>query len=284
MRKAMVEPKHPQLSVRRQCELLDVNRNRLDPVPSSGLQTEDLDLARKIDEVNLRFPEFGARRMSEYANREGFTTTRRGVARVMKLMGLEAIYRKPRTSAPTPGHKIYPYLLRDRVVGRADEVWCTDITYIPMKRGFAYLCAVMDWKTRAVISWKVSTTLDSGFCVEALRDAQRRAGCVPDIFNTDQGSQFTGGAWIDALQSRDIRISMDGKGRWIDNVFVERLWRAVKHEGVYMWGVENVHELERHLGRWFEDYNRRKPHSSLGNQTPWECYRPKEATPWRAAA
>jgi putative transposase len=142
----------------------------------------------------------------------------------------------------------------------------------------------MDWKTRAVISWKVSTTLESGFCVEALEEAVRRAGCVPEIFNTDQGSQFTGASWIEALQSLKIRISMDGKGRWMDNVFVERLWRAVKYEGVYLWGVENVHELERHLVRWFEDYNRRKPHSSLEKQTPWECYRPKDATPWRAAA
>ena len=246
----MVEPKHPQLSVRRQCELLDVNRNRLASVPPSGLQTKDLDLARKIDEVNLRFPEFGARRMSEYVNREGFRTTRRSVGRGMRLMGLEAIYRKPRTSDPAPGHKIYPYLLRDREVGRADEVWCTDITYIPMKRGFAYLCAVMDWKTRAVISWKVSTTLDSGFCVEALRDAERRAGCVPEIFNTDQGSQFTGGAWIEALQSRDIRISMDGKGRWIDNVFVERLWRTCMNLSVTSEGGLRITTGGSRIRRW----------------------------------
>lgn len=280
----MVEPKHPQLSVRRQCELLAVNRNRLTPTVPAGLQIKDLELARKIDEVNLRFPEFGARRMSHYVNLEGFQTTRRGVARVMQLMGLEAIYRKPRTSDPCPGHKIYPYLLRDLEVKEADEVWCTDITYIPMKRGFAYLCAIMDWKTRAVLSWKVSTTLDSGFCVEALEEAVRRTGVSPKIFNTDQGSQFTGAAWIDALQELGVRISMDGKGRWIDNVFIERLWRAVKHEGVYLWGPENVHELERHLGSWFEDYNRRKPHSALEYRTPWECYRPKEATPWRRAA
>ena len=280
----MVEPKHSQLSVRRQCELLGVNRNRLTPAAPEGLQVEDLELARKIDEVNLMFPEFGARRMSQYVNREGFKTTRRLVARVMQLMGLEAIYRKPRTSAPCPGHKIYPYLLRDMVVKDADEVWCTDITFIPMKRGFAYLCAIMDWETRAVLSWKVSTTLDSGFCVEALEEAVRRTGAIPKIFNTDQGSQFTGAAWIGALQALGVRISMDGKGRWIDNVFIERLWRAVKHEGVYLWGPENVHELEGHLGRWFEDYNRRKPHSALEYRTPWECYRPKDATPWRRAA
>ncbi len=167
----MVKPKHPQLSVRRQCELLGVNRNRLTPAAPEGLQVEDLELARKIDEVNLMFPEFGARRMSQYLNRERFKTTRRLVARVMQLMGLEAIYRKPRTSAPCPGHKIYPYLLRDMVVKDADEVWCTDITFIPMKRGFAYLCAIMDWETRAVLSWKVSTTQDSGFC-ESIAVAQ----------------------------------------------------------------------------------------------------------------
>jgi putative transposase len=284
MRKTMVEAKHPQLSVRRQCELLAVNRNRLTPTAPEGLQVEDLELARKIDEIALRFPEFGARRMSHYVNLEGFKTTRRGVARVMQLMGLEAIYRKPRTSDPCPGHKIYPYLLRDLVVKEADEVWCTDITYIPMKRGFAYLCAIMDWRTRSVLAWKVSTTLDSGFCVAALEEAVRRTGAIPKIFNTDQGSQFTGAAWIGALQALGVRISMDGKGRWIDNVFIERLWRAVKHEGVYLWGAETVHELERHLGRWFEDYNRRKPHSALEYRTPWECYRPKEATPWRRAA
>ena len=277
MRKALVEKNHPQLSVRRQSELLGVNRNRLEgtkPVPACA---EDLALMRRVDELALRFPEFGARRMALCLSREGPEEVSRDQAgRLMKKMGLEAVYRRPRTSIPAPGHKIYPYLLRDREVGQADEVWCADITYIPMPRGYAYLVAVMDWQSRAVLGWQLSNTLDTGFCVAAFRQACLQAGCAPEIFNTDQGCQFTSRPWIEAIEGAGVRVSMDGKGRWMDNVFIERLWRAVKHEGVYLWAYDNLHELEQALGRWFEDYNQWKPHKALDGKTPWESYRPDQ--------
>jgi len=280
----MVERTDSQLSIRRQCELLGLNRNRLEPRRPVGLSPKDLEMARRIDELHMRFPEFGARRMSEWLKREGQDVTRRMVSRVMRVMGLEAIYRKPRTSQPGVGQQIYPYLLRNRVVAEADEVWCADITYIPMARGFSYLVAVMDWKTRAVLSWKLSNTLDSRFCVDAFQEAILVAGRAPQIFNTDQGCQFASHAWVGAVQGAGVQVSMDGKGRWMDNVFIERLWRSVKHEGVYLWAHETVHDLERALERWFEEYNRWKPHQSLEYKTPWQCYRPQELEPWRRAA
>jgi putative transposase len=284
MRKAMVE-RDAALSVRRQCELLGVNRNRLEPRSAGGLGEGDLAMARRIDELHLRFPEFGARRMSQVLTREGQSgATRRRVGRIMEAMGIAAIYRRPRTSSPGAGHPVYPYLLRGREVGAADEVWCADITYIPMARGFAYLVAVMDWKTRAVLGWKLSNTLDGLFCVEALREALGRTGRAPEIFNTDQGSQFSSRDWIAAVEGSGAKVSMDGRGRWMDNVFIERLWRAVKHEGVYLWAYESLHELEAALERWFADYNHWKPHQALGGKTPWECYRPEEAPAWRKAA
>lgn len=278
----MVERQECALSLRRQCELLGLNRNRLVGRKPPGLNEADLELARRIDEVHLRFPEFGVRRMAAWLIREGRPGVgRRRVARIMEAMGLEAIYRRPRTSQPAPGHRVYPYLLRDREVTRPDEVWCADVTYIPMARGFAYLVAIMDWKSRAVLAWKLSNTLDGAFCVEALREAMAVTGRVPEIFNTDQGCQFTSAAWIGELERAGVRVSMDGKGRWMDNVFVERLWRAVKHEGVYLWAYQSVHELERALGRWFEDYNGWKPHQALDYRTPWECYRPEEVPAWK---
>lgn len=222
--------------------------------------------------------------MKLWLGRENWQLTRSRVGRIMKVMGLEAIYRRPRTSQRNAQHKVYPYLLRERMVEAADEVWCADVTYIPMARGFAYLVAVMDWKSRAVISWRLSNTMESGFCVEALQEAFMAAGTVPQIFNTDQGSQFTSREWIGALEDRGVQVSMDGRGRWIDNVFIERLWRSVKHEGVYLWAYENLHELEGALARWFEDYNRWKPHQAHGGKTPWECYRPQEIPPWIQAA
>ncbi|MEI6716023.1 MAG: IS3 family transposase [Verrucomicrobiota bacterium] len=284
MRKQLVEKNHPRLSLRRQCQLLGVNRNRLEEIRQGGLEGEDLKLARRMDELHLRFPEFGARRMKAWLVRENWPVTRRRVGRIMRLMGLEAIYRKPRTSQRNFEHKVYPYLLRDREVVAADEVWCADVTYIPMDRGFAYLVAVMDWKSRAVISWKLSNTMDTRFCVEALEEAFRSTGTVPEIFNTDQGSQFTSKEWISALEARGVQVSMDGKGRWIDNVFIERLWRSVKHEGVYLWSYATLHEMDRALSRWFEDYNRWKPHRAHEEKTPWECYRPDQIPPWSRAA
>jgi len=283
----MVESAHPQLSVRRQCELLAVNRNRIPeekPVKEPCFSEEEHRMIRRIDELNLQYPELGARRMCLWLQREGRAASRRIVARLMKHMGLEAIYRKPRTSIPNPKAKKYPYLLKDREVERADEVWCADITYLPMQRGFAYLVAVMDWKTRAVVSWKLSNTLEGRFCMEAFGEAVARAGCVPEIFNTDQGSQFTSEDWTGMLEMAGVRVSRDGKGRWIDNVFIERLWRSVKHEGVYLWAPQDLHELERLLEAWFTGYNRLKPHQALGGLTPWEVYRPQEPKPWEKAA
>lgn len=283
----MVESAHPQLSVRRQCELLAVNRNRIPeekPVKEPCFSEEEHRMIRRIDELNLQYPELGARRMCLWLQREGHAASRRIVARLMKHMGLEAIYRKPRTSIPNPKAKKYPYLLKDREVERADEVWCADITYLPMQRGFAYLVAVMDWKTRAVVSWKLSNTLEGRFCMEAFGEAVARAGCVPEIFNTDQGSQFTSEDWTGMLEMAGVRVSRDGKGRWIDNVFIERLWRSVKHEGVYLWAPQDLHELERLLEAWFTGYNRLKPHQALGGLTPWEVYRPREPKPWEKAA
>jgi len=220
-------------------------------------------------------------------------------------MGLEAIYRKPRTSPAAAGREVYPYLLRERVVGEPDEVWCADVTYIPLARGFAYLVAVMDWRSRAVLSWKLSNTLDGSFCVEALREAFAATGRAPEIFNcrrcappfglpaagylpsvgSDQGCQFTSRAWIKTLAGAGVRVSMDGQGRWRDNVFIEgRLWRSVKHEGVYLWAHANVHEMEGALAKWFGEYNHWKPHQSLEDKTPWECYRPGEIPAWKEAA
>jgi putative transposase len=280
----MVEKSGSQLSVRRQCELLGLNRNRLGGAESKGLGSEDLEMARRIDDVHLRFPEFGARRMSCWLQRQGWEgASRRRVSRVMRLMGLEAIYRHPRTSWPTTGAQTYPYLLRDREVLKPDEVWCADVTYIPMARGFAYLVAIMDWITRAVLSWKLSNTMDGTFCVEAFEEALEATGRRPEICNTDQGCQFTSRAWIGAVEGCGALVSMDGKGRWMDNVFIERLWRAVKHEGIYLWAHENVRELEIALEKWFSDYNHWKPHQGLGYKTPWECYRPEEKPAWKEA-
>ena len=281
----MVDKGGAALSVRRQCELLGVNRKRLDPRPAAGLGREELALARRIDEVHLRFPVFGARRMSQWLLREGWEeATRRRVGRIMGLMGLAAIYRRPRTSVAAAGAAIYPYLLRGREISAPDEVWCADVTYIPMARGFAYLVAVMDWATRAVLSWKLSNTLDGRFCLEALREALGVAGKAPEIFNTDQGSQFTARSWVEEVEGAGARVSMDGKGRWMDNVFIERPWRSVKHEGVYLWAHENLHQMEAALGKWFEEYNRWRPHQALAYKTPWECYRPGEPPGWEAAA
>jgi putative transposase len=222
MRKTMVERAGCALSVRRQCELLGVNRNRLEGPERSGVGSEDLEMARRIDELHLRFPEFGARRTSQYLQREGGKkASRRTVGRIMKAMGLAAIYRRPRTSLPAAGAQRYRYLLRGRKVASPDEVWCADVTYIPMARGFAYLVAVMDWKTRAVLSWKLSNTLDATFCLAALREALDGAGGAPEIFNTGQGSQFTNRAWIEALENAGVKVSMDGKGLNCRKCFVE---------------------------------------------------------------
>lgn len=274
-RKAMIESDTP-LSVRRQCQLLEVNRSRLAPA-SSKFTSEDAVLCRLIDDIHLEDPAFGARKIRDVLRRHhGIHAGRSRVARLMRHMGVAAVYRRPRTSVPGKGeeHRVYPYLLSGGV-DRADGAWCADITYLPVGKGFAYLVAVMDWHTRAVLSWKLSNTLDTAFCVEAFKEAVRVTGKTPAIFNTDQGCQFTSRAWRECLEGHGVRLSMDGKGRWVDNVFIERLWRSLKYEEVYLKDYEDLHDLERSLRRWFDRYNTWRPHQSHRGLTPWDLYRPE---------
>lgn len=269
----MVDASDLQLSIRHQCRLLDVNRNRLPP-PEPKRDAEDLALMRMLDELHLIQPTFGTRGLRRMLRRvEGRRVGRGRIRRLMKLMGLAAIYQAPRTSAPGKGHKIYPYLLRGMAVTRPNQAWCTDITYIPMPRGFCYVVAVMDWYSRRVLGWAVSTTLDTEFCLRAFREAVACAGRAPEIMNTDQGSQFTSTEWIEEMKRHEgLKISMDGKGRWVDNVFIERLWRSMKYEDVYLRCYETPREVEIGLGRWLNRYNHDRPHSSLNDYTPQEVY------------
>lgn len=272
----MIDRDSTQLSVRRQCQLLKVNRNRLDPAPPLH-RGEDLEICRQIDEIHLQAPCFGSRKIRRILEVEhGRRISRGRVRRLMRRMGIEAIYQRPRTSVAGQGaeHRVYPYLLRGRPIEQPDQVWCADITYVPMGRSYAYLVAVMDWHSRAVLSWKLSNTMDNRFCLEALNEAVRKAGRVPEILNTDQGSQFTSQEWRQRLGELGVKISMDGKGRWMDNVFIERLWRSVKYEEVYLRDYRDLHEMERCLWQWMERYNHWRPHQSLDEQRPWEIYRP----------
>jgi len=267
----MVDPKQRQVSVRRQCELLGVSRSGLyyEPEPTDP---EQLALMRRIDELHLKYPFYGSRKISDALRKEGLPANRKRVQRLMRLMGLEAIAPKPKTSEPRREHVTYPYLLRGLAICRANQVWATDITYIPMKDGFVYLVAIMDWYSRRVLSWRLSNTLDSNFCVDALEEALSRFGS-PEIFNTDQGAQFTAEAFTQPLRDRGIAISMDGKGRCLDNVFVERLWRSLKYEEVYLHAYGNVQEARAGIGRYFAFYNSERPHQALGYQTPGAFYR-----------
>jgi putative transposase len=231
----MIEPEHPQLSIARQCELVSISRSGFYYRPASEPPL-NLELMRLIDAQFLETPWYGSRQMARHFQREGYTVGRKRVRRLMAKMGLAPIYQRPRTTVPHPEHRVYPYLLRDLVISRPNQVWCADLTYIPMRRGFLYLVAIMDWATRKVLSWRVSNTMDVDFCIEALEEALERFG-RPAIFNTDQGSQFTSPRFTGVLQDAKIRISMDGRGRWMDNVFIERLWRSLKYEcvGVGAW-------------------------------------------------
>jgi putative transposase len=231
----------------------------------------DLAVMRRMDELHLEFPFAGSRMLRDLLNQEGTQIGRRHVATLMKRMGMEALYRKPNTSKPAPGHKIYPYLLRGVTVDRPNQVWAMDITYVPMARGFVYLAAVVDWFSRRVLSWRVSIALEAAFCIEALEEALAQHG-RPEIFNTDQGSQFTSSGFTDVLVENGITISMDGKGSWRDNVFVERLWRSIKYEEVYLRAYDTVSEARASLGRYLAFYNGRRPHSSLDRQTPDQAY------------
>ena len=265
--------------MRTQCELLGVCRSCLDYVPVEESQ-EDVRIKRLLDELYLRDPCLGSRRLVTVLERDhGLFVNRKRVQRLRCEMGIEAIYCKPRTSIVDKANRIYPYLLRDLSVTRADQVWCTDITHIPMPRGSAYLCAVMDWHTRCVLGWAVSNTMDVSLCLLALERAKAFAGCVPEIFNTDQGSQFTSEEWTAKLKSWGVKISMDGRGRWMDNVFIERLWRSIKYEEIYLREHATVRELERGVERWMKQYNTWRPHETLDNKTPGEVYRPGRDLP-----
>lgn len=269
-RKALISVDHPRLSIVGQCTLVDISRSSHYYTPC-GESTFNLELMGKIDRQFLETPFYGSRQMARHLRRRGYAVGRTRVRRLMRLLGLQAIYQKPRTTIPNRHHRIYPYLLRGLLIERPNQVWCADITYIPMHRGFMYLVAVMDWHTRAVLSWRLSNTMDSGFCVEALTEALSRYG-TPEIFNTDQGSQFTSEEFTDALSAAGVRISMDGKGRWMDNVFIERLWRSLKYECVYLREFETGHEAQHEIDRWLEYYNTDRPHSSLVDKTPMEAY------------
>lgn len=265
----MIDRDHD-VSLTRQAELLGISRGSAYYVPKP-VPDSDLALMRRIDELHLEHPFMGARLLRDTLNREGFRVGRRHVATLMARMGIEALYRRPKTTQKHPSHKVYPYLLRGLTIDRPNVAWALDITYIPMARGFVYLCVVLDWASRKALAHRVSVAMDASFCVEALEEALRRYG-QPDIVNTDQGSQFTSGEFIKVLTDRDIRISMDGKGSWRDNVFVERLWRTVKYEEVYLKAYDSVREARESIGRYLDFYNNRRPHSSLDSQTPDEVY------------
>jgi putative transposase len=269
-RRGLVEAEHPRLSIVRQCALLSISRSGFYYQPM-GESPETLALMRLIDEAFLEWPYYGSRQMMRHLRRLGHQVGRKRVARLMAKIGLQAIYQKPNTSKPNPEHMIYPYRLRDLEIIRANQVWCSDITYIPMRRGFLYLVAIMDWHSRKVLSWRLSNTMEADFCVEALDEALRHHG-KPEIFNTDQGSQFTSHEFTQALKDADIQISMDGKGRWMDNVFIERLWRSLKYECVYLYAFETASELRAGLLRWIGHYNTKRPHSTLAGRTPDELY------------
>jgi len=265
----MIDRKH-KLSLTRQAKALTISRGSVyyQPRPVS---MADLALMRRIDELHLEYPFAGSRMLKGLLVGEGYKAGRLHVRTLMKRMGIEAIYRRPNTSKPAPGHKIYPYLLRKLPVTRPNQVWAMDITYIPMARGFVYLAAVVDWFTRRVLAWRLSITLEVDFCIEAVEEALARYG-KPDIFNTDQGSQFTSIDFIKVLKDADIAISMDGKGAWRDNVFVERLWRTIKYEEVYLHAYHNVPQARKAISKYLAFYNSKRPHSSLDGQTPDQVY------------
>jgi len=265
----MIDRSHD-LSITGQAKALGISRGSVYYLPRAVSAT-DLVLMRRIDELHLDHPFAGSRMLQRLLNAEGHSVGRLHVTTLMKRMCIEAIYRRPNTSKAEPGHKIYPYLLRNLAITRPNQVWATDITYIPMAKGFVYLIAIVDWFSRRVLSWRLSITMDTAFCVEAVEEALARHG-RPEIFNTDQGSQFTSVAFTDVLKAAGIAISMDGKGAWRDNVFVERLWRTIKYEEVYLRAYASVSEARAGIGRYLNFYNSKRPHSSLDHRTPDQAY------------
>jgi putative transposase len=269
-RKAMIRRDLPGLSLSQQCQVLAISRSSFYYAPK-GESPSSLELMCRIDELFLKYPFYGSRQMVRRLRREGLCIGRHRVRRLMRLMGLEAIYQAPRTSDPHPAHRIYPYLLNGLKIDRPNQVWCADITYIPVQRGFLYLVAIIDWATRHVLAWRLSNTMDAGFCVEALNEALSKYG-KPEIFNTDQGSQFTSFDFTGVLKDAGIRISMDGQGRCMDNIFIERLWRSLKYEAVYLHELTDGFKAERVIAEWIGFYNTKRPHSALDGATPAEAY------------
>ena len=279
----LVEKNHPKLSMRKQCELLGVARSSVSyqAVPEDP---EDIRIKRLLDEIYMVDPCLGSRKLAIVLQRDhGVDINRKRVQRLRREMGHEAIWCKPRTSIPDNGHRKYPYLLRDLKVTRPDQVWCTDITYVPMPGGHAYLCAVMDWYSRKVLGWAISNTMETGLCLEALENALTATGRIPEIFNTDQGCQFTSAEWTERLLDLGIKISMDGRGRWMDNVFIERLWRTIKYEEIYLFEHSTVTALRVGVGKWFVRYNDWRPHATLGNLTPAMFYHNALSNPDKAS-
>jgi len=266
----MLSPAERKLPLSRQCRLLNISRSSLYYKPV-GVKRADLDLMRLIDEQYLKTPFYGSRSMTLHLKRQGYPVNRKRIQRLMRRMGLEAIYPKPRTSRRHPGHKVYPYLLRDLHIERPNQVWAADITYIPMNRGFMFLVAVMDWHSRKVLSWRLSNTLDTEFCVAVLQEAITCHG-TPEIFNTDQGAQFTSQAFTAILEAQRIAVSMDGRGRVRDNIFIERLWWTLKYQYLYLRSFDTTMELRQGLSEWFKFYNSQRPHQTLDGLTPDEVY------------
>jgi len=269
-RRQFVNCADKKLSVSRQCKILNINRSTV-YYKNQSVKSLELKLVKLIDEQYLKDPTSGSRSMRNYLRRCGYRVNRKRVQRLMRIMGLEAIYPKPRTSRPHPEHKVYPYLLRNLTIDRPNQVWAADITYIPMRKGHMYMVAVMDWHSRKVLSWRISNTLDTDFCIEALEEALQRYG-KPDIFNTDQGAQFTSKEFTGRLIKHDVKISMDGRGRVQDNIFIERLWWTVKYKYLYLWTFDNGVQLRSGLGRWYQMYNQERSHQALDNLTPDEVY------------
>jgi putative transposase len=265
----MIDREHD-LPLTKQAKTLNISRRSLYYVPEL-VRPADLALMRQMDELHLEFPFAGSRMLRDLLAADGSKVGRRHVTTLMRKMGIEAVYRRPNTSKPAPGHKIFPYLLGGLTIGHPNQVWATDITYIPMARGFVYLCAVMDWFARRILAWRLSNTMESEFCVEVLEDALAKYG-RPEIFNSDQGSQFSGTVFTGVLINNEIAISMDGKGAWRDNVFVERFWRSIKYEEVYLRAYEDVPEARQSIGRYLDFYNSRRPHTALDRRTPDQAY------------
>jgi putative transposase len=275
----MIDRTHP-LSITRQAELVGISRGTVYYLPRP-VSPQDLALMRRIDELHLDYPWAGARMLRDWLRREGHAVGRKHVRTLMRRMGIEPLYRKPNTSKRHPGHKVYPYLLRNVAITAPDQAWAMDITYIPMARGFVYLAAVMDWYSRKILAWRLSNSLETSFCIDAVEEAIAKFG-APAIFNTDQGCQFTSAAFTDVLKQHGIAISMDGKGCWRDNVFVERLWRTIKYEEVYLRAYDSVSRARDSLSRYIEIYNAKRPHSSLARRTPDEVYFNSQPLPMAA--